>query len=164
MMSHYSFFAGLGFRGYHQDYVVPDDVVGINSTVDAQQKCMSVDYIMNTMKDSGVRLRIGLFDVCRNNPFDRGLHRGIVAEPAEGEIRIYSSSLDGIAMDGMNGHSPFTEGLIYAWKYHHGISLWNFINELADYVDNKTNGRQKVSFEGNFHGVFDFSAQPNSVR
>ena len=117
---------------------------------------------MNKIKDSGTRLRIGLFDACRNNPFDRELHRGIVAKPGEGEIRLYSSQPNGVAMDGEE-HSPFTEGLMFAWKQYN-LDLWNFINEVADYVEKKTNGRQKVSFEGDFHGVFHFSSKPDNVR
>ncbi|MDN5005408.1 caspase family protein [Bradyrhizobium sp. GCM10027634] len=108
------YYAGHGVQLAGENYLVPVDAKVSNQTELVNDSVRLVD-VMSTLETIPSRMRIVILDACRNNPFpnvnDAGRGLAIVDAP-NGSIVGYSTAPGAEALDGNNGHSPYTQAFL----------------------------------------------------
>ena len=109
------YYAGHGVQVSGANYLVP---VSANPTreADVDFQMVDVNLVLRQMQGSGTRLNMVILDACRNNPFGaRGLRAsdgGLAQMRApEGTLISYATQPGNVALDGADGHSPYTKAL-----------------------------------------------------
>ena len=109
------YYAGHGVQVSGSNYLVP---VTANPTreADVDFQMVDVNLVLRQMQGSGTRLNMVILDACRNNPFGaRGLRAsdgGLAQMRApEGTLISYATQPGNVALDGADGHSPYTRAL-----------------------------------------------------
>jgi hypothetical protein len=141
------------------NYLVP---VGANPTGagDVDFELVNADLVLKQMEAAGSRLNFVILDACRNNPLGgnglRSLGSGLAQMRAPtGTLVSYATQPGNVALDGINGHSPYTLALVDAMR-RPGLGVFEVFNTAAVTVKNTTGGEQQpwVSnspIEGNFY-------------
>jgi hypothetical protein len=108
------YYAGHGVQLAGENYLVPVDAKVTDQTELVNDSVRLVD-VMSTLETIPSRMRIVILDACRNNPFpnvnDAGRGLAIVDAP-NGSIVGYSTAPGAEALDGSNGHSPYTQAFL----------------------------------------------------
>jgi Caspase domain/Domain of unknown function (DUF4189) len=155
------YYAGHGVQVSGSNYLVP---VSANPTREADVDFQTVDVnlVLRQMQGSGTRLNMVILDACRNNPFSvRGLRAsdgGLAQMRApEGTLISYATQPGNVALDGADGHSPYTRALATTVKQA-GLDIFQTFNQVGLAVKRQTGGAQQpwVSsspIDGNFYFV-----------
>jgi hypothetical protein len=158
------YYAGHGVQVQGGNYLVP---VGANptNTADVDFELINAELVLRQMETAGSKLNIVILDACRNNPFGgRGLRAasgGLAQMQApQGTLISYATQPGNVALDGANGHSPYTQALVDEMRQP-GQRVLDVFNAVGVAVDKATNGRQQPwvatsPLEGNFY----FAAAP----
>jgi uncharacterized caspase-like protein/ketosteroid isomerase-like protein len=158
------YYAGHGVQVQGSNYLVP---VGANptNTADVDFELINAELVLRQMEAAGSKLNIVILDACRNNPFGgRGLRAsggGLAQMQApQGTLISYATQPGNVALDGANGHSPYTQALAAEMR-RPGERVLDVFNAVGLAVDKATNGRQQPwvassPLEGNFY----FAAAP----
>jgi uncharacterized caspase-like protein len=108
------YYAGHGVQLAGENYLIPVDA-RIAAPSDLAGNAVRLVDVMATLQAIPSRLRIVVLDACRNNPFpnvdDAGRGLAIVDAPA-GSIVGYSTAPGTEALDGADGHSPYTSAFL----------------------------------------------------
>lgn len=108
------YYAGHGVQLAGENYLVPVDAKVTSQSELVNDSVRLVD-VMSTLETIPSRMRIVILDACRNNPFpnvnDAGRGLAIVDAP-NGSIVGYSTAPGAEALDGSNGHSPYTQAFL----------------------------------------------------
>lgn len=108
------YYAGHGVQVAGENYLIPVDAK-ITTPSDLVSHSLRLVDLMATLESIPSRLRIVMLDSCRNNPFpdledsSRGL--ALVDAPLH-SIVGYSTSPGAEALDGSDGHSPYTQAFL----------------------------------------------------
>lgn len=140
------YYAGHGIQVRGSNYLVPVDA---NPTREADVDFQMLDaaLVLRQMGASGSRLNIVMLDACRNNPFVkrnlRTVQRGLAQMQApEGTLISYATQPDNVALDGVDGHSPYTRALSLAMRKP-GQGIFRTFNEVGLRVKRVTGGAQQ---------------------
>jgi len=140
------YYAGHGVQVSGSNYLVP---VGANPTreADVDFQMVDINLVLRQMQGSGTRLNMVILDACRNNPFGvRGLRAtdgGLAQMRApEGTLISYATQPGSIALDGSDGHSPYTSALARTIKQA-GLDLFQTFNQVGLAVKRETGGSQQ---------------------
>ena len=152
------YYAGHGVQMDGENYLVPV-TANVEDAADVKYEMISLDYVLDEMKNAGNRLNIIVLDACRNNPFGgrglRALARGLaVMQAPAGTIISYATQPGNTATDGVGKDSPFTRALTTAMKKP-GLGVFETFNEVGLAVKTETGGQQQPwvansPIEGNF--------------
>jgi Caspase domain len=108
------YYAGHGVQVAGENYLIPVDAK-IATPSDLVNNSLRLVDLMATLESIPSRLRIVMLDSCRTNPFpnivDDGRGLAIVDAPLH-SIVGYSTSPGAEALDGANGHSPYTQAFL----------------------------------------------------
>ena len=140
------YYAGHGVQVTGSNYLVP---VGANPTreADVDFQMVDVNLVLRQMQGSGTRLNMVILDACRNNPFGaRGLRAsdgGLAQMRApEGTLISYATQPGNVALDGTDGHSPYTKALASTVKQA-GLDIFQTFNQVGLAVKRQTGGSQQ---------------------
>ncbi|WP_166208906.1 caspase family protein [Bradyrhizobium septentrionale] len=139
------YYAGHGVETHGLNYLVPVDADPTDEG-DVFMQGIAMAGVLDQMEKSGARINLVLLDACRNNPFrDRGVRSatGGLAQmqaPA-GTLISFATQPRSVALDGDNGHSPYTRALAATMR-HQGYGLFRTFNEVGLAVEKATHGRQ----------------------
>ncbi|ABD08196.1 Peptidase C14, caspase catalytic subunit p20 [Rhodopseudomonas palustris HaA2] len=140
------YFAGHGVQISGANYLVP---VNANPTreADVDFQMVDVNVVLRQMQAAGTRLKIVILDACRNNPFGaRGLRssEGGLAQmrAPDGTLISYATQPGSVALDGGDGHSPYTRALAATVK-RAGLDLFQTFNQVGLAVMRATGGAQQ---------------------
>jgi hypothetical protein len=158
------FYAGHGVQVNGSNYLVP---VGANPTreADVDFQMVDVNLVLRQMQGSGTRLNMVILDACRNNPFGarglRGADGGLAQMRApEGTLISYATQPGSVAMDGSDGHSPYTRALAATVKQP-GLDIFQTFNQVGLAVKRETGGSQQPWVSSSpIDGSFYFVAPP----
>ena len=158
------YYAGHGVQVRGANYLVP---VSANPTreADVDFQLLNADLVLRQMEGAGTRLNLLLLDACRNNPFaGRGLRTaggGLAQMQApEGTLISYATQPGNVALDGTDGHSPYTKALASAFKKP-GLDLFAVFNETGLEVKQRTGGAQQPWVSNSpIAGQFYFASTP----
>lgn len=160
------YYAGHGVQIAGANYLVP---VNANPTreADVDFQMVDVNVVLRQMQAAGTRLKIVVLDACRNNPFAaRGLRSadgGLAQMRApDGTLISYATQPGSVALDGADGHSPYTRALA-ATVQRSGLDLFQTFNQVGLTVMRSTSGAQQPWVSSSpIDGTFYFVA-PTAV-
>ncbi|MBR0935487.1 caspase family protein [Bradyrhizobium jicamae] len=140
------YYAGHGVQVSGSNYLVP---VGANATreADVDFQMLDVNLVLKQMQGSGTRLNMVILDACRNNPFGgRGLRAadgGLAQMRApDGTLISYATQPGNVALDGTDGHSPYTKALASTIRQA-GLDIFQTFNQVGLAVKRETGGAQQ---------------------
>ncbi|HTQ33339.1 MAG TPA: caspase family protein [Stellaceae bacterium] len=156
------YYAGHGLQLQGINYLVP---VGANpqNSADADFELVDAQLVLKQMEAAGSALNMVILDACRNNPFGgRGLRAaggGLAQMQApRGTLISYATQPGNVALDGSNGHSPYTAALATAIEKP-GTPVLEVFNNVGLAVDRKTGGKQQPWVSSSpLEGMFYFQA------
>jgi uncharacterized caspase-like protein len=161
------YYAGHGVETHGLNYLVPVDAHPADEG-DVFMQMVGMSAILDQMEKSGTRINLVLLDACRNNPLrDRGVRSmtGGLAQmqaPA-GTLISFATQPRSVALDGVDGHSPYTRALAKKMR-HPGFGLFKTFNEVGLAVEKKTQGRQLPFVSSSpIPGSFYFAGKPASA-
>jgi len=161
------YYAGHGLQVRGANYLVP---VNANPAreADLDFELEDVALVLRQMEGSGTRLNLVFLDACRNNPFGgRGLRAtetGLAQMRApEGTLISFATQPGSVALDGNDGHSPFTNALARTIRKP-GLGIFDAINEVGLAVKLATGGSQQPWFSTSpIGGAFYFASAPSET-
>ncbi|AUC94539.1 hypothetical protein CWS35_09870 [Bradyrhizobium sp. SK17] len=140
------YYAGHGIQVRGTNYLVP---VSANPTreADVDFQMVDVSLVLRQMEGAGTRLNIVILDACRNNPFGgRGLRAadGGLAQirAPEGTLLSYATQPGNVALDGDDGHSPYTRALVDTMQKP-GLDVLQAFNQVGLVVKRATGSAQQ---------------------
>jgi uncharacterized caspase-like protein len=101
------FFGGYGVQAGRQSYMIPVDAA-IWKESDVRRQGVSIESVLQAIKDGGARARIAVIDASRRNPYERrfrGFSHGLAAIDAPDNALILSSATPGKVADDSSGHN-----------------------------------------------------------
>jgi TPR repeat protein len=158
------YYAGHGVEIRHANYLVP---IGANPVREADVDFQMVDanLVLRQMEGSGTRLNLVILDACRNNPFGgRGLRAtasGLAQMQApEGTLISFATQPGSVAVDGVDGNSPYTRALAATIR-RPGLDIFQTFNQVGLAVMQATgNAQQPWLSTSPIKGDFYFSVAP----
>ena len=139
------YFAGHGVETHGLNYIVPVDA-HLAGEDDVFVQAIGLAGVLERMEKSGAKINLMLLDACRNNPF--GGH-GMPAnadgfaqmQAPPGTVISFATQPHSVALDGDDGHSPYTLALTETMR-HPGYGLFRTFNEMGLAVERTTHGEQ----------------------
>ncbi|MFB9266469.1 caspase domain-containing protein, partial [Bradyrhizobium erythrophlei] len=161
------YYAGHGIQVRGTNYLVP---ISANPTREADVDFQMVDVglVLKQMEGSGTKLNIVILDACRNNPFGgRGLRaaEGGLAQirAPEGTLLSYATQPGNVALDGGDGHSPYTRALVETMQ-RPGLDVLQAFNQVGLIVKRATGGSQQPWVSSSpIDGSFYFASAPPTI-
>lgn len=160
------YYAGHGIQIRGTNYLVP---VTANPTreTDVDFQMVDVALVLRQMEGAGTKLNLVILDACRNNPFGgRGLRAsdGGLAQirAPEGTLLSYATQPGNVALDGDDGHSPYTRALAETMQKP-GLDVLQAFNQVGLTVKRATgNSQQPWVSSSPIDGAFYFSGTAGS--
>jgi hypothetical protein len=137
------YYAGHGVQMAGENYLIPVDAK-VSSPSDLANNSVRLVDVMATLESIPSRMRIVVLDACRNNPFptvdDAGRGLAIVDAP-NGSIVGYSTAPGTEALDGNNGHSPYTAAFLNLARQPN-VPIEQLFKRVRLEVNHSTSGQQ----------------------
>ena len=146
------FYAGHGLQVQRRNYLVPIDAT-LESEVDLPFEAVAVDVVLDLMEQTTPQ-RLVFLDACRDNPLARrlarstgktrslGVGRGLARmNNRVGTLIAFATEPDKVALDGDDGHSPFTSALLEHIETP-GIEIRQMLSRVRGTVIDNTGGEQ----------------------
>lgn len=100
-------------QSFGKNYLLPVDA-SLADAADLDFVALEAASVLRQMASARNRTNIVIFDACRNNPFEEiaALNDNGLAEmkAPRGTYLAYATEPGGVALDGLDGNSPFTSG------------------------------------------------------
>jgi hypothetical protein len=140
------YYAGHGLQVRGTNYLVPITANPTRET-DVDFQMVDVALVLRQMEGAGTKLNLVILDACRNNPFGgRGLRAsdGGLAQirAPEGTLLSYATQPGNVALDGDDGHSPYTRALV-ATMQKQGLDVLQTFNQVGLIVKRATGSAQQ---------------------
>ncbi|WP_420967241.1 YARHG domain-containing protein [Bradyrhizobium sp. B120] len=140
------YYAGHGIQVRGTNYLVPVSANPVREA-DVDFQMVDVGLVLRQMEGAGTRLNIVILDACRNNPFGgRGLRAtdGGLAQirAPEGTLLSYATQPGNVALDGDDGHSPYTRALVDTMQKP-GLDVLQAFNQVGLVVKRATGSAQQ---------------------
>ncbi|MFC4669180.1 caspase domain-containing protein [Seohaeicola nanhaiensis] len=108
------YYAGHGVQSFGNNYLLPVDIA-LNDAADLDLMAIEAQTVLRQMYSARNKTNIVILDACRNNPFseipafnDNGLAE---MQAPTGTFLSYATAPGSVALDGLDGNSPFTQAL-----------------------------------------------------
>jgi hypothetical protein len=158
------YYAGHGLQLRGTNYLVP---TGANPAreADADFELDDLSLVLRQMEASGTRLNLVMLDACRNNPFAgrgfRAIDAGLAQIRApEGTLISFATQPGSVALDGIDGNSPYTRALAQTVRKP-GLGVFDVFNNVGLMVKKATGGEQQPWVSSSpIDGSFYFAASP----
>jgi uncharacterized caspase-like protein len=101
------FFGGYGVQAGRESYMIPVDAA-IWKESDVRREGVSIESVLETIKEKGARARIAVIDASRRNPYERRFRaysHGLAPINAADNALILSSASPGKVADDSGGHN-----------------------------------------------------------
>ena len=101
------FFGGYGIQAGRESYMIPVDAA-IWKESDVRREGISIESVLETIKDKGARARIAVIDASRRNPYERrfrAFSHGLAPINAPDNALILSSATSGKVADDSSGQN-----------------------------------------------------------
>jgi uncharacterized caspase-like protein len=109
------FFGGYGIQAGHESYMIPVDAA-IWKESDVRRNGVSVESVLEVMKENGACAKLVVLDASRRNPYERrfrGFSHGLAPIAAPDNALILSSATPGqVADDGKGAYSVLVTELL----------------------------------------------------
>ena len=159
------YYAGHGLQVRGTNYLVPVTANPVRET-DVDFQMVDVSLVLRQMEGAGTKLNLVMLDACRNNPFGgRGLRSsdGGLAQirAPEGTLLSYATQPGNVALDGDDGHSPYTRALVDTMQ-RPGLDVFQTFNQVGLIVKRATGSSQQPWVSTSpIDGSFYFASAPS---
>lgn len=154
------YYAGHGVQSFGQNFLVPVDA-RLTNAADLSLVALDAQSVLRQMFSAHNRTNIVILDACRNNPFSavRDLTDNGLAEMSAptGTFLAYATAPGSVALDGLDGNSPFTKALA-ARIVTPGLAIEQAFKDVRVEVLDKTGGQQTPWDTSSLTGDFIFTA------
>lgn len=138
------YYAGHAVQSFGTNYLLPADTDLIDAA-DLSLVAVQADAVLRQMFSARNKTNIVILDACRNNPFESvpGLNDNGLAEmnAPRGTFLAYSTAPGAVALDGLEGNSPFTKALAEHIPTP-GVPIEQTFKKVRVDVVQETNGQQ----------------------
>ncbi|WP_424985114.1 caspase family protein [Microbulbifer sp. S227A] len=138
------YYAGHGVQSFGTNYLLPVDVA-LEDAADLDLMAVEAQSVLRQMFSARNKTNIMILDACRNNPFtdipdfnDNGLAE---MQAPTGTFLAYATAPGGVALDGLEGNSPFTQALA-SQITNPGMRIEQMFKKVRIDVIDKTAGQQ----------------------
>lgn len=138
------YYAGHGVQSFGTNYLLPVDVA-LENAADLDLVAVEAQSVLRQMYSARNKTNIVILDACRNNPFSDtlGINDNGLAEmqAPTGTFLAYATAPGGVALDGLNENSPFTQALASQINTP-GLRIEQMFKNVRVEVIEKTKGQQ----------------------
>lgn len=154
------YYAGHAVQSFGNNYLLPTDA-SLTNAADLSLVAVPAQAVLRQMFSAKNKTNIVILDACRNNPFDAipELNDNGLAEMKSptGTFLSYSTAPGAVALDGLEGNSPFTKALANQIPTA-GLPIEQVFKNVRVEVIEKTNGQQTPWDASSLTGDFVFKA------
>jgi uncharacterized caspase-like protein len=158
------FFGGYGVQSGRESYMIPIDAT-IWKESDVRREGMSIEAVLDVMKERGARVKLVVLDASRRNPYERRFRsysHGLELINAPNNALIISSNTPGKVADDMKGgHSVLVNELLN--ELNAQVSAEGVFNKTRVAVSRVSNGEQIPSVSSSLLEDVRFSSSENSA-
>ncbi len=158
------YYAGHGVQSFGRNYLVPVDA-RLSNAADLGLVAVDAESVLRQMFSAHNRTNIVILDACRNNPFTdvRDLGDNGLAEMSAptGTFLAYATAPRAVALDGLNGNSPFTKALAEKMVTP-GLPIENVFKQVRVAVLAATEGKQTPWDTSSLTNDFTFAPSADS--
>ncbi len=154
------YYAGHGVQSFQRNYLLPVDAA-ISNAADLDLVAVDAESVLRQMASARNKTNIVILDACRNNPFstipdlnDNGLAE---MKAPTGTFLAYATAPGAVALDGLDGNSPFTRALA-AMMVTQGLPVEQVFKEVRIAVLATTGGLQTPWDTSSLTADFSFAA------
>ncbi|MEM6304058.1 MAG: caspase family protein [Pseudomonadota bacterium] len=108
------YYAGHAVQSFGENYLLPVDTY-LSDAADLPLVAVDAQAVLRQMRSARNRTNIVILDACRNNPFEQIADLGdnglAEMKAPTGTFLSYSTAPGSVALDGLDGNSPFTKAL-----------------------------------------------------
>ena len=138
------YYAGHGVQSFQRNYLLPVDAA-LSNAADLDLVAVDAESVLRQMASARNKTNIFILDACRNNPFidipDLGDNGLAEMKAPTGTFLAYATAPREVALDGADGHSPFTKALA-AMMVTQGMAIEQVFKEVRVAVLDVTGGQQ----------------------
>lgn len=157
------FFGGYGVQSRHENYMIPTDAV-IWKERDVRHEGMSVETVLDAIKEQGARATLAVLDASRRNPYERRFRsysHGLAPINAPNNALTISSHTPGKVADDTKGeHSVLVTELLN--ELNAQVSAEGVFNRTRVAVFRVSNGEQMPSVSSSLLEDVRFSPSKDS--
>ena len=154
------YYAGHAVQSFGENYLLPTDAT-LRDAADLSLVAVDAQAVLRQMRSARNKTNIVILDACRNNPFqeiaelnDNGLAE--MSAPT-GTFLSYSTAPGAVALDGLDGNSPFTKALALEIPVA-GVPIEQVFKKVRVQVIAATAGQQTPWDTSSLTGDFFFEA------
>ncbi len=155
------YYAGHAVQSFGSNFLLPVDA-SLTNAADLSLVAIPAQAVLRQMFSAKNKTNIVILDACRNNPFEAipDLNDNGLAEMKSptGTFLAYSTSPGAVALDGLDGNSPFTQALARQIPVA-GVPIEQVFKNVRVEVIEKTNGQQTPWDSSSLTGNFVFKAK-----
>ncbi len=152
------FYAGHAVQSFGENYLLPVDAA-LTDAADLTLVGVQAQAVLRQMRSARNKTNIVILDACRNNPFETiaDLNDNGLAEmkAPTGTFLSYSTAPGAVALDGLDGNSPFTKALAREIPTQ-GVPIEQMFKKVRVEVIAETNGQQTPWDTSSLTGDFFF--------
>ncbi|MDR1788131.1 MAG: caspase family protein, partial [Treponema sp.] len=150
------YYAGHGVQSDGNNYLIPVDA-DIQTESDLPYDTLRMQWVLDTINDSGNALNVVVIDACRDNPFgwNRSGNRGLVVEgvgqsgKTAPNIIVYAASAGQAAIDGTGRNGLFTTHLLNNLKKP-GVAVMDMLRDAGRDTAEASGGKQVPAIHDQF--------------
>ena len=158
------YYAGHAVQSFGTNFLLPTDA-DLTDAADLSLVAVQADAVLRQMFSARNKTNIVVLDACRNNPFQAipGLNDNGLAEmnAPRGTFLAYSTAPGAVALDGLEGNSPFTKALARHIPSE-GVPIEQVFKQVRVEVVEETGGAQTPWDTSSL--TSDFVFKPGVVR
>jgi uncharacterized caspase-like protein len=158
------FFGGYGVQSGRESYMIPIDAT-IWKESDVRHEGMSIEVVLDAMKERGARAKLVVLDASRRNPYERRFRsysHGLAPINAPNNTLILSSNTPGkVGDDTTSEHSVLVTELLNELDTQ--VSAEGVFNKTRIAVSRISNGEQVPSVSSSLLEDVCFSPSENSI-
>ena len=153
------YYAGHAVQSFGNNYLLPTDA-SLTDAADLSLVAVPAQAVLRQMFSARNKTNIVILDACRNNPFvaipdlnDNGLAE---MKAPTGTFLSYATAPGAVALDGLDGNSPFTQALAVEITTP-GLPIEQVFKNTRVKVIEKTDGQQTPWDTSSLTGDFFFT-------
>jgi uncharacterized caspase-like protein len=158
------FFGGYGVQSGRESYMIPIDAT-IWKESDVRHEGMSIEAVLDVMKERGARAKLVVLDASRRNPYERRFRsysHGLAPTNAPNNALILSSNTPGkVGDDTTSEHSVLVTELLN--ELNTQVSAEGVFNKTRIAVSRVSNGEQMPSVSSSLLEDVGLSPSENSI-
>ena len=160
------YYAGHAVQSFGNNYLLPVDA-SLTDAADLSLVAVPAQAVLRQMFSAKNKTNIVILDACRNNPFEAipDLNDNGLAEMKSptGTFLAYSTAPGAVALDGLDGNSPFTKALAREIPAA-GVPIEQVFKNVRVKVIEETQGQQTPWDTSSLTDDFYFVAQEEKTK